>query len=296
MNRLERFIATKMWKFRHGRWWMPDRWYVELRWEERMNYPLNLDDPKTYNEKLNWTKLYNRDHLYPLLVDKYRVKKWVAEKIGEQYIIPTLAVYKSVDDIDFASLPNKFVLKCNHDGGNVVICRDKSSLDIEAAKSKLAKALKYDYWIDDREWPYKKVKRCIIAEQYVEDESGDLPDYKFFCFDGVVKAMYVATERHGGGDVKFDYYDADFNHLDIWQYHQMSSKNIPKPDNFELMKKLASILSAGIPHVRVDFYETNGKVYFGEMTFFHHGGIIPFHPHKWDEIFGSWFTLPAKKN
>jgi hypothetical protein len=255
---------------------------------------LDLKNPKGYNEKLFWMKLYDHRPEYTTMVDKYAVKKYVADIIGEEYIIPTIGVWNKPEDIEWEKLPNQFVLKCTHDSGGLVICRDKEKLDIQSAMNKLRKSLKNNYYKAGREWPYKNVTRRIIAEKYMEDKSlGELPDYKFFCFDGVVKALFIGTER-GTGDVKFDYYDADFNHLDIVQLHPMSGKDLPKPQHFDKMKELASKLSKGLPQVRVDFYNINGDIYFGELTFFHHGGVIPFHPESWDYTFGSWIKLPNK--
>ena len=274
-----------------------DRLFLELSFFVKMGYRLDLNNPQTYNEKLQWLKLNDRNPLYSQLVDKYEVKEWVANRIGERYVIPTLGVWDRPEDIEWEELPDRFVLKTTHGGGNtgVVICKDKSSFDKNKAIKKLNKSLKQDIYKTLREWPYKNVPRRIIAEQFVEGENNDLPDYKFFCFDGEVKALFIGTER-GTGDVKFDYFDADFNHLDLVQVHPMSGKQIPKPVCFEEMKEVASKLSNGLPHVRIDLYEVKGRVLFGEYTFYHHGGCTPFHPQKWDEVFGSWIQLPAKTN
>ena len=274
---------------------LPDKLFLTLQYKHVFGKKLDLKHPVTFNEKLQWLKIYDRKPEYTTMVDKFEAKKWVADRIGEQYIIPTLGVWNNFDDIDFDILPNQFVLKCTHDSGGLVIVRDKKTFDKANARKKINKCLKRNWYYSAREWPYKNVKRRIIAEEYIEDSStGELADYKFFCFDGEVKALFVGTER-GTGDVKFDYYDADFNHLDIIQYHHMSSHPLPKPQNFDLMKELASKLSEGIPHVRVDLYESNGVVYFGELTFFHHGGVTPFYPKEWDDIFGSWINLPLCK-
>lgn len=277
--------------------WIPDKLYLQIIYFIKMGKKLNLKNPQTFNEKLQWLKLYNRMPEYTMMVDKYAVKEHVSGIIGSQYVIPTLGVWDSPKEIDWDILPEQFVLKTTHGGGNagVVICKRNKTFDKQKAVNRLKKSLKQDISTSLREWPYRNVKRRIIAEQYLEDSSnpGDLPDYKFFCFDGEVKALFVGTER-STGDVKFDYYDADFNHLDLIQHHPMSGRNLPKPTNFNLMKELASKLSRGIPHVRIDLYEANGKVYFGEMTFFHHGGVVPFHPEKWDYEFGSWIKLPSK--
>lgn len=275
--------------------WLPDKMYLRLMFRFKMGYKLDLKHPKTYSEKLMWLKLNDHKPEYTTLVDKYAVKKHVAEIIGEQYVIPTLGVWDKPEDIEWDSLPEQFVLKTTHGGGNtgVVICKDKATFDKEKAVAKLRESLKQDIYRTLREWPYKNVPRRILAEKFIEAENNDLPDYKFFCFDGEVKALFIGTER-GTGNVKFDYFDADFNHLDLVQTHPMSGKQIEKPACFEEMKEVASNLSKGIPHVRIDLYEVKGKVYFGEYTFYHHGGCVPFHPQKWDDIFGSWIQLPEK--
>lgn len=273
---------------------LPDKLYLQMLYRRDFNKKLDLENPKTYNEKLQWLKLYDHRPEYTTMVDKYAVKKYVADRIGEEYVIPTLGVWDKPDDIEWDKLPNQFVLKCTHDSGGLVICKNKLKLNKEVAMDTLRRSLKRNYYKAGREWPYKKVPRKIIAEKYMEDKSvGELPDYKFFCFDGEVKALFIGTER-GTGDVKFDYYDADFNHLDIVQIHPMSGKDLPKPQHFEEMKQLASKLSKGYPELRVDFYNINGRIYFGELTLFHHGGIIPFHPEAWDYTFGSWIKLPQK--
>ena len=272
-----------------------DEMYLRMLFRLKMGYKLNLENPTTFSEKLQWLKLYNRRPEYTTMVDKYAVKEYVAKIIGDKYIIPTLGVWDSPEDIDWDTLPNQFVLKTTHGGGNtgVVICKDKSTFDKEKAIEKLNRSLKQDIYKTLREWPYKNVPRRIIAEQYIEAKNYDLPDYKFFCFDGEVKALFIGTER-GTGNVKFDYYDADFNHLDLIQQHPMSGRQLEKPVGFEEMKRVASQLSKGIPQVRIDLYNVNGKIYFGEITFFHHGGVVPFHPESWDYTFGSWIKLPTK--
>lgn len=257
---------------------------------------MNLDSPKSYNEKLQWLKLFDRDSKYTKLVDKYEVKKYVSSVIGNQYIIPTLGVWDSFDDIDFASLPDRFVLKCTHDSGGVVICKDKSTFDKVKAKRIIQSSLKKNFFYEGREWPYKNVKPRVIAEKYMEDpDSGELPDYKFFCFDGVVKALFIATDRQKKDeDTKFDFFDAEYNHLEFTNGHPMAKETPAKPKCFEEMKELAALLSKGIPQVRVDFYEVNGEVLFGELTFSHWSGLTPFVPEKWDNIFGSWINLPQR--
>lgn len=276
---------------------IPDRTYLQMKYKAAFAKKMNLDKPTTFNEKLNWLKLYDRNPKYINLVDKYEVKKIVAELIGEEYIIPTLGVWDRFEEIDFDILPAQFVLKCTHDSGGLVICKDKSKLDIDKAREKLTKSLRTNFFWQGREWPYKNVKPRIIAEQYMEDEkTAELRDYKFFCFDGTARALFIATERQKEGEeVKFDFFDMNFEHLDFCQGHPNSTHPIQKPITFEQMKRLAEKLSIGFPQLRVDFYEVNGKVYFGELTFFHHNGLVPFEPKEWDYKFGSWIKLPIQK-
>jgi len=285
--------------------------YLRMRWKVYMDYPLNLEHPQTFNEKLQWLKLHDRRPEYTIMVDKIEAKKYVANIIGEEHIIPTLAVYDRAEDIDFDALPNQFVLKCSHDSGGIVICSDKTKLDKEAAIKKLKRGLKKNYYFQNREWPYKDVKPRVIAEQYMTNkgesdltdykihnfneryESSELSDYKWFCFDGEPKCMFIATDRFEKlEETKFDFYDADFNHLPFTNGHPNATKKLEKPHGFEEMKKLAAKLSNGIPQVRIDFYNVNGRIYFGEMTFSHWSGMKPFVPREWDYILGSYIKLP----
>lgn len=269
-----------------------DKAYLRMLYRRVLNKKLNLELPTSYNEKLQWLKLYNRNPLYTTLVDKYEVKKYVGEIIGEEYIIPTLGVWESFDEIDFDKLPNQFVLKCTHDSGGVVICTNKESFDYQSARRKLNKSLSTNYYWQGREWPYKNVKARIIAESYMIDENiGELPDYKFFCFDGTVRAVMLATERQTG-NTKFDFYDTEFKHLPLRWGHDQSSVFHERPMSFDDMLRISSLLSKGFPHVRVDLYNIDGKIYFGELTFTHWSGLCPFEPEKWDYIFGDWLKLP----
>lgn len=436
---------------------MSDEQFLKKAFKIRMGYELDLDNPKTFNEKLQWLKLNDRNPEYSKLVDKYEVRNYVKEMIGEEYLVPLVGgPWDSFEEIDFAALPNQFVLKCTHDSGGLVICRDKSTLDIEKVKNKINRSLKRNYYYHMREWPYKGVKPRIIAEKYMEDSQnkvlpvykifcfngepkiiqtiqndkqanesidyfsiewelldlkqnypnsktpypkpqhldvmleiaktlskekaflrvdlylenqeikfsentfysdsgleryhpeiwdkrmgewlvlpsrggyrivvgdtailvkisennnlniiknaegiiseikdgsiGQLTDYKFFAFDGVVKAMFIATDRSlDEEETKFDFFDTEFNHLPFTNGHPNSDKILEKPKNFELMLKLTSKLSKGIPSARIDFYEVNGSIYFGEITLFHWSGLTKFEPQIWDEIFGSWIKLP----
>jgi hypothetical protein len=280
--------------------WLPDSIYLRLFYRFQMGEKLHLRNPKTFNEKLQWLKLYYRRPEFTTMVDKYTVKDYVASVIGSEYVIPTLGVWNKPEDIEWNKLPNRFVLKTTHGGGSegVIICKDKNKLDIKTVVEKLNVSLRQDVYISAREWPYKNVQRRIIAEKYIDPVPGinDLPDYKFFCFDGVVKALFVGTERQKEGeDVKFDFFDADFNHLPFKQGHENAASMPSKPKNFELMKQLAAKLSTGLPHVRVDLYDTGSQVLFGELTFYHFGGVVPFRPEKWDMWFGDMLTLPTNK-
>lgn len=276
---------------------MPDEMFLKLKFRGTVGYPLNLDSPQTYNEKLQWLKLHDRKPIYTTMVDKYAVKKYVANKIGNEYIIPTIGVWDKFEDIDFNQLPDQFVLKCTHDSGGLVICRDKRNLDISAAKKKIAKSLKNNYYYNGREWPYKNVRPRIIAEKYMEDsETQELRDYKFFCFNGEVKLLFIASDRQvEGEDTKFDFYDADFKHLPFINGHPNSHEQIERPEGFEIMKSLAEKLSKDIPQVRIDFYVVNGEIKFGEITFFHWSGFVPFEPALWDKKIGDWIYISCNK-
>ena len=283
--------------------WMPDRWYLKLKFRLWMGKKLDLEHPLMYSEKLQWLKLYDRRPEYTVMVDKVKAKEYVASVIGKEYIIPTLGVWDNPDRIDFDSLPNRFVLKCNHNSGlGMYICKDKSKLNIDEVKEGLREGLKQDFYVGGREWPYKDVPRLILAEEFLDPgpdskHEGGLQDYKFFCFDGQVKALFIAKDRDKGPhSTKFDFFDEKFDHLPFTNGHPNAEIMPEKPRMFEEMKMLAAKLSKGIPHVRIDFYEVNGHVYFGEMTFFHWSGFTPFVPEEWDYKFGEWLNLPRKSH
>ena len=274
-----------------------DKMYISLLFWLRMGKKLNWSTPITYSEKLQWLKLYNRDSRYTDMVDKVKAKDYVASIIGEEYIIPTLGVWDDPDKIDFDALPDRFVLKCNHNSGlGMYICKDRSQMDVEKIKEKAREGLNENYYIGNREWPYKNVERRVFAEQYMEDEYGELRDYKWFCFDGQVKALFIASDRSKGEHAtRFDFFDENFNHLPFTNGHPNADVLPAKPRMFDKMKELAAQLSKGIPHVRVDFYEVGDKVYFGEMTFFHWSGMMPYEPEEWDYKFGEWIDLSKVK-
>lgn len=272
---------------------MSDKLYLSVLWKMKMGYKLDWKHPKKFNEKLQWLKLYDRKSIYTTMVDKYRVKQLVVNKIGEQYVNSTLAVYNAVDEINLDELPEQFVLKCNHDSGSVVICKDKASFDLETAKRKLDAAMNKNFYWEAREWPYKNVQHVILADRYLDDHLGDeLRDYKFYCFNGEPKIVYCTNK---GRDIYENFYDMDFNPIDISHGFRRFEPEITKPDGFEIMKKNAALLSAGIPFVRVDFNEVEGQVLFGEFTFYDWAGFCKIQPKEWDDILGDWIKLPTDK-
>lgn len=275
---------------------LSDKTYLKIYFKYKMGYKLNLKNPQTFNEKLQWLKLYDRNPEYTKMVDKYEVREYIKEKIGEEYLIPLIGVYDNFDDIDFDKLPNQFVIKCNHDSGGLAICRDKSNFDIVSARKKINASLKRNYYYCGREWPYKNVKPKIIIEKYMEDNvNKELIDYKFMCFDGEPKLSFTCSERYKDG-LKVTFFDLDWNKLPFERHYPSSSKKIKKPFNYNLMLKFSKILSDNIPFVRVDWYEINGKLYFGEMTFYPGNGYEEFKPLEWDKKIGDLIKLPSKRN
>lgn len=276
--------------------WLPDALYLKIMFRLKMGYRLDLNTPKTFNEKLQWLKLYNRKSEYTKMVDKYEAKKIAERILGKEYVIPTLGVWDRFEDIDFSTLPDRFVLKTTNGGGGggVVICRGKNNLDKLSAAEHLNISLRTSIYKHLKEWPYKNVKPRILAEEYKVDESGELRDYKFYCFNGEPKVFLVASERFSGHRTYFDYFDMDGNHLPFTQGGMNNPTTPMLPPTFEEMKQAAKKLSQGIPHVRIDLYSVDDKVYFGEFTFFDSSGFEKFTPNEWDEIFGSWMNLPLR--
>ena len=279
------------------RWldWMPDAAYLRLMFRAIMKKRLDLKNPKSFNEKLQWLKLYERKPIYTTMVDKYAVKKHVADLIGEEYIIPTLGVWDSFDEIDFDSLPDQFVLKCTHDSGGLVICRDKSQLDKGAAKRKIDASMKRNYYWSGREWPYKDVKPQIIAEKYMQDgQTSVLPVYKVFNFGGEPRLIQV-IQNDKTPQESIDYFDPQWNQLDLRQNFPNSEEPLTEPAQLKEILSLARILCGGLPFIRTDFYTINGKVYFSEFTFYSDCGFAAFHPQQWDRTLGEWIKLPTGK-
>lgn len=270
---------------------MDDVQFLRRLYKSIMGRTLDLENPQTFNEKLQWLKLYDRKPEYTRMVDKYRVREYIAQTIGEEYLIPLLGVWEDPEDIDFDALPDQFVLKCNHNSGlGMCICKDKSKLDIKKVKRELKKGLKQDYYLTGREWPYKDVPRRIIAEKYMVDESGtELKDFKVLCFAGKAKMIQVHKGRFGYHTQ--DFYDTAWNKMDIYQMCAQSEVLMDKPMFLGQMLELSEQLSADIPQLRVDWYGINGKLYFGELTFFDASGFSCFEPEEWDYTFGEWIDL-----
>lgn len=280
---------------------MPDDEYVKRMYKALRGVELDLENPKTFNEKLAWQKIYERKPLYTQLADKYAVRQYITDKIGSEYLIPLLGgPWDNADQIDFDSLPEKFILKCNHDSGGIVVCRDKTRLNIEAVKQKLNKRLSVNYYYAGREWPYKNIKPCIIAEKYMEDErqKDGLIDWKFFCFNGKAKFIYVSQGLENHATAHISFYDLDGNEMPFGRSDFAPFDKIPyKPDNLGKMTELADALATdiGCPFIRVDMYEIDGKIYFSEFTFTPCSGVLPFDPPEWDEKIGSMLKLPIDK-
>lgn len=276
---------------------LPDKQYISLMYLRKMGKKMNWKNPQTFNEKLQWLKLYDRNPLYTQLVDKYLVKDYIRENLGEEYVIPTIGCWERFDDIDFDALPNQFVLKCTHDSGGLVICQDKAKLDKDEARKKIESSLKSNYYLAQREWPYKNVKPRIIAEEYLSNLSGaETVEYKIFCFNGQARIVLVCKgTAHAEGRTN-DYCDLQLNRYPFISLNPNSEGKLEQPEQLPQIIEIAEKLSQGIPQVRVDTYLVNGKIYFGEMTFFHNAGFQEFEPQQWDAELGSWIELPKDQS
>ena len=272
---------------------LSDEEFLKKVFPKYMGYPLDLENPKTFSEKLQWLKVNYREPIQTVMVDKHEAKHFIAHRVGDQYIIPTLAVWDSVEDIDFDALPNQFVLKCTHDSGGIVICKDKSSLDREAAKAKLRASLKRDYSKIAREWAYQNVPRRIIAEKYISElGNDDLLDYKMYSFHGEPKLTVVCSDRFSKTGTRMNFYDINWDPMGIhFGHYPPLPKEFPKPATYEEMKRLTAELSKDCPFLRVDFYEIKGRLYIGELTFFPGAGLEQFCPMTKDYELGEWLHL-----
>lgn len=272
---------------------IPDKPYLRLVFFMTTGRMLHYKNPKGFNEKQQWMKIYEPHFDYWKYVDKVTVREIISAKIGEDYLIPLLGAWDSYEEIDFNSLPDQFVLKCNHDSGSTNIVKDKTLLNHKELAKFYNGRLKLNAYVLGRECPYRDVPPKIIAEKLMVDgDKPDIADYKFFCFHGEPKLMYVATSRYT--DPRFDFYDMDYNHLDIYNIHHNADVEPPKTPHFEEMKQLATKLSEGFRFVRIDLYEINGKIYFGEYTFFHSGGFELFKPEEVEIELGDWLKINSK--
>lgn len=268
-----------------------DKVYIKIKYRLLFGKGINLETPLTFNEKLNWLKLNDHNPLYKRLADKYEVKEYVSNIIGKEYVVPTYGIWDSFEDINFETLPNQFVLKATHNSGGVTVCKDKKSINIRDVEKLFRKVMSDDYFWGNREWVYKDLKPRIIADLLLDDHSGkELRDYKFLCFNGVPQFMYCTNKS---SDIFENFYDMDFNPVNINHGFRRNVPEFDKPIEFELMKTLATKLSKGIPFVRVDFFDVDGNVYFGEFTFYDWAGFRPFDDEKWDYKLGSMLELPS---
>lgn len=278
---------------------MGDEKYLKIAYRLSMGKKLDLENPTLLSEKLQWLKLYNRDPFYTKCVDKYEAKKVVAERLGtKENIVPLLGVWDKFEDIKFEELPQQFVLKTTHDSGGIVVVKNKNDFDKVAAKAKLERSLNHDFYIGGREWPYKDVKRRIIAEEYIDTLGHeDSVEYKITCMNGKVKFVtFCKGPAHQDLSMRTnDHFDRDFNRLNFYAYYKNSNIPFEKPKTWDRMIEIAEKLGKDMPYVRVDVYDVNGHIYFGEMTFFTWAGFLKFNPKEWDEKLGSWLTLPEKK-
>lgn len=275
---------------------LPDKLYLQLMYFKHFRKFINFDNPKSFNEKIQFLKLKYRSNELTEMADKYKVKQYVSQLIGNEYVIPTLGVWNTTEEINFDELPEKFVLKCNNDSGGVVICKDKQALNIEETKKFLNSRLNNNGFWYGREWPYKNIKPCIIAEKYMENNGqNELIDYKFFCFNGQPKVVLVCSERFASNNMCKTYFDEDWNLLNIREANHRTDKEQKKPQSFEKMKTISQKLAKDMPFVRIDFYEIEGKLYFGEITFFPASGLEKFKPEKWNNIFGDMIDISKYK-
>lgn len=279
---------------------IPDKYYLKKWYKFNTGKELDLENPQTFSEKLQWLKMYNlrnKNPLYTLMVDKYGVKNYVSEKLGKEYVIPVVGgPWEHFSDINFDELPEQFVLKVTHDSGGTVICRDKSAFDRNKARNKLEYSLKHNYFYYGREWQYKNVKPMIFAEKYMEDkDSIELRDYKFYCFNGQPKFLYISQGLEDHSTARINFVDLSWNKTVFQRTDYVEFDVLPeKPKHFEKMIEFSERLAGDIPFVRIDFYEINNELYFGEITFFPGGGMVELKPPEWDKILGDYIELPDK--
>lgn len=276
----------------------PDSWFLFFRYKDHLGYYPNLYRPKTFSEKMQWLKLHNRNKEFSKMVDKYEVREFVANKLDSQILIPLVGgPWDSVSEINLDDLPNQFVLKCTHDSASVIICTDKQTFDWNKAKKKLQKSLKFDYYANGREWPYKFVKHRIIAEQFMKDNYSPegLKDYKFYCFNG--SPLYCQVIRGRFTTETIDFYDMEWKHMPFVGLSKNCANGetpVVRPSRLNDMIHICKELSCNLPFVRIDLYEINNKIYFGEITFFPAAGFGRFYPEEWNQKLGNLITLSTQ--
>lgn len=275
--------------------YIPDSLYLKIQYCYHFGKFPDLHNPQTFNEKLQWLKLYDHNPTYTTMVDKVRAKEYVKSRIGEEHIIPTLEVWERAEDIDFDILPEQFVIKCNHDSHGVIVCKDKSHFDVERVRIRLGKRLKNNGYYYAREWPYKNVEKRILAEQFISDESEDLIDYKIHCFNGEPKFILVCQDRFSKTGLKEDFYDLSWKVMDVKRPSAEHGVPVEKPAMLNEMLEMARTLSKGVPFLRTDFYYIHGRILFGELTLFPASGFQRFVPEYYDRLFGDWIDLPKNK-
>ena len=276
--------------------WMPDEQYLRFVYHAQTGNKLDLKHPHSFNEKLQWLKLYDRKPIYTTMVDKYAVKEYVSSIIGDKYIIPTIEVWDNASKIDLSVLPKQFVLKCTHDNGSIIICKDKDQFNLDQAKKKLSHCLRKNIYWSGREWPYKNVCPRIIAEEYIENDKNGLVDYKVHVFNGVPRFILVCCDRYQQTGLTEDFFTTNWEHMDIMRPNiPNAAEEISKPEKLDEILHLSEKLARGVSFARVDFYIIHERVFFGEITFFPTSGFSSFSPEKWDNIFGSWIDLPDQK-
>lgn len=276
--------------------WTDER-YLRLTYRLMIGKKLNLNNPQTFNEKLQWLKIHDRNYQYTNLVDKIEAKKIVGKVIGEEYIIPTLEICDSFDEIDWEKLPNRFIIKCNHNSGGVIVVNDKKDLDKDSLRTHFNKLLKKNYYYNGREYPYKNIKPKIMIEENIQNANTkkQIDDYKLMCFNGKVKCSFVCSNRDSKEGLCVNFYDEDWNPMPFERHYPKNKREFPKPKEYNKMVELAEKLSKNIPFVRVDFYVVNDKIYFGELTFYPGSGMEEFTPDEWDYILGTWLDISNVK-
>lgn len=273
---------------------LPDELYLRICFRIKMGYSLNLESPRTFNEKIQWLKLHDRRPEYTRLVDKLEVRNYIQSRVGEEHLIPLLGVWDHADAIDFSALPDQFVLKCTHDSASAVICPDKSKLDEKAVRKNLARHLHRNYFWAGREWPYKNVTPRIMAEQYVSNADGTpLIDYKFFCFNGQPQTIEMHLDRSSA--LRINTYDPDWRFLPFStvNYPNDPSRIAPRPDKLDEMLSFVKRIVPQCPFIRADIYVVGDRIYFGELTLYRSGGLEAFVPEQFDQILGDWIALPG---